>query len=74
MAVGDLVRTDLPVALTERAATSGMLAANVLLGQWQLQGHETWRRTEGVWGAGCYSDKPEDSGARRAMASRSPWG
>ncbi|MFF3493096.1 FAD-dependent oxidoreductase [Streptomyces sp. NPDC002795] len=39
---GDLVRTDLPVALMERAATSGMLAANALLHQWRLQGHELW--------------------------------
>ncbi|MFD3475941.1 FAD-dependent oxidoreductase [Streptomyces sp. NPDC058695] len=42
MVAGDLVRTDLPVALMERAATSGMLAANALLRQWQLQGHELW--------------------------------
>ncbi|MFJ8826699.1 FAD-dependent oxidoreductase [Streptomyces sp. NPDC102467] len=42
MIAGDLVRTELPVALMERAATSGMLAANALLGQWQLQGHELW--------------------------------
>ncbi|MFD0804399.1 FAD-dependent oxidoreductase, partial [Streptomonospora algeriensis] len=31
---GDHVRVDLPVALMERAATSGVLAANALLGQW----------------------------------------
>nr|WP_307804693.1 FAD-dependent oxidoreductase [Streptomyces sp. VRA16 Mangrove soil] len=42
MVAGDLVRTGLPVALMERAATSGMLAANALLRQWRLQGHDLW--------------------------------
>jgi uncharacterized protein with NAD-binding domain and iron-sulfur cluster/ubiquinone/menaquinone biosynthesis C-methylase UbiE len=36
---GDLVRVDLPVALMERAATSGLLAANLLLHRWGLPGH-----------------------------------
>ncbi len=36
---GDLVRTDLPVALMERAATTGFLAANVLLRDWGARGH-----------------------------------
>jgi isorenieratene synthase len=35
---GDHVRVDLPVALMERAATSGMLAANVLLRGWGVAG------------------------------------
>ncbi|MEU6131940.1 FAD-dependent oxidoreductase [Saccharopolyspora sp. NPDC047091] len=39
---GDHVRVDLPVALMERAATSGMLAANRLLRQWGLRGHDVW--------------------------------
>ncbi|MFW6639358.1 FAD-dependent oxidoreductase [Nocardiopsis algeriensis] len=39
---GDHVRTDLPVALMERAATSGMLAANALLSRWGLPGHTVW--------------------------------
>ncbi|MEU2421162.1 FAD-dependent oxidoreductase [Streptomyces sp. NPDC007851] len=39
---GDTVRTGLPVALMERAATSGFLAANELLGRWGLRGHELW--------------------------------
>ncbi|OIJ65442.1 isorenieratene synthase [Streptomyces mangrovisoli] len=39
---GDLVRTDLPVALMERAATSGFLAANALLNQWGTRGHPLW--------------------------------
>jgi isorenieratene synthase len=36
---GDGVRVDLPVALMERAATSGWSAANHLLAQWGLAGH-----------------------------------
>ncbi|MFL1426731.1 MULTISPECIES: FAD-dependent oxidoreductase [unclassified Nocardiopsis] len=39
---GDHVRTDLPVALMERAATSGLLAANTLLSRWGLPGHTLW--------------------------------
>ncbi|MCA1695777.1 MAG: FAD-dependent oxidoreductase, partial [Actinobacteria bacterium] len=39
---GDLTRVDLPVALMERAATSGFLAADALLGQWRLRGHPLW--------------------------------
>lgn len=37
---GDGIRIDLPVALMERAATTGWLAANRLLTQWGLAGHE----------------------------------
>jgi len=36
---GDGVRIDLPVALMERAATTGWSAANQLLTQWGLTGH-----------------------------------
>ncbi|MFF6783413.1 FAD-dependent oxidoreductase [Streptomyces sp. NPDC012510] len=39
---GDLVRTDLPVALMERAATSGFLAANTLLERWKVRGENVW--------------------------------
>jgi isorenieratene synthase len=39
---GDGVRCDYPVALMERAATTGLLAANRLLGGWQLAGHDVW--------------------------------
>lgn len=42
MLAGDLTRVDLPVALMERAATSGLLAANELLAGWDLRGHELW--------------------------------
>jgi isorenieratene synthase len=36
---GDGIRIDLPVALMERAATTGWSAANQLLTQWGLAGH-----------------------------------
>ncbi|MGH3897696.1 MAG: FAD-dependent oxidoreductase [Pseudonocardiaceae bacterium] len=39
---GDLTRVDLPVALMERAATSGFLAADALLGRWGVRGHPLW--------------------------------
>jgi len=39
---GDLTRVDLPVALMERATTSGFLAADALLGGWGLRGHPLW--------------------------------
>ncbi len=39
---GDLVRIDLPVALMERAATTGLHAANTLLARWGLRGHDLW--------------------------------
>jgi isorenieratene synthase len=37
---GDGIRVDLPVALMERAATTGWAAANHLLSQWGVAGHE----------------------------------
>lgn len=37
---GDGIRVDLPVALMERAATTGWSAANRLLASWGLAGHE----------------------------------
>ncbi|MGT2525889.1 FAD-dependent oxidoreductase [Streptomyces nojiriensis] len=39
---GDAVRTDLPVALMERAATTGFQAANALLERWGLCGQTLW--------------------------------
>lgn len=39
---GDGIRCDLPVALMERAATTGFLAANTLLGSWGVAGHDLW--------------------------------
>ncbi|QKW05034.1 FAD-dependent oxidoreductase [Streptomyces sp. NA04227] len=42
MVAGDLVRTGLPVALMERAATSGFVAANALLAAWRVRGQVLW--------------------------------
>ncbi len=39
---GDWVRTDLPIALMERAATTGWMAANELLRDWGVAGHPLW--------------------------------
>ncbi|OJX94723.1 MAG: isorenieratene synthase [Micrococcales bacterium 73-15] len=39
---GDWVRCDYPVALMERAATTGYLAANALLEGWGVQGQDVW--------------------------------
>ncbi|MFF2306043.1 hypothetical protein ACFVVP_26495 [Streptomyces sp. NPDC058128] len=39
---GDLVRSDLPVALMERAVTTGFLAANTHLRRWGLRGQTLW--------------------------------
>jgi isorenieratene synthase len=44
---GDLARIDLPVALMERAATTGFAAANTLLAQWHIRGHDLWSVTNG---------------------------
>jgi isorenieratene synthase len=42
MLAGDGIRCDFPVALMERAATTGLLAANGLLVNWSLAGHDLW--------------------------------
>jgi carotenoid phi-ring synthase / carotenoid chi-ring synthase len=39
---GDALRCDLPVALMERAATTGWMAADQLLSGWGLRGHGVW--------------------------------
>lgn len=39
---GDGIRCDLPVALMERAATTGWMAANALLARHGLPGHDLW--------------------------------
>ncbi len=39
---GDGIRCDYPVALMERAATTGWMAANHHLSRWALTGHEVW--------------------------------
>ncbi len=42
MLAGDWVRCDYPVALMERAATTGFIAANNLLEPWGAAGHDLW--------------------------------
>ena len=39
---GDWVRCDYPVALMERAATTGFMAANELLAGWGVAGEDVW--------------------------------
>lgn len=39
---GDAIRCELPVALMERAATTGFLAAGVLLARWGVRGQVLW--------------------------------
>ncbi|MFD5424189.1 FAD-dependent oxidoreductase [Streptomyces sp. NPDC127084] len=39
---GDAIRCELPVALMERAATTGFLAANALLATWGVRGQVLW--------------------------------
>ena len=39
---GDGIRCDYPVALMERAATTGWMAANHHLARWGLPGHDLW--------------------------------
>lgn len=42
MLAGDGIRIDLPVALMERAATTGWTAANALLTHWGMPGHDLY--------------------------------
>ncbi|UVI35325.1 FAD-dependent oxidoreductase [Brevibacterium spongiae] len=39
---GDSIRCEAPVALMERAATTGFMAANELLAGWRVEGTEIW--------------------------------
>lgn len=55
MLAGDWVRCELPIALMERAATTGWMAANELLTAWGIESHELWSvPTQGRhWWAGA---------------------
>ncbi|WP_301129864.1 FAD-dependent oxidoreductase [Streptomyces cacaoi] len=57
---GDLVATGLPVALMERAATSGFAAANVLLHRWGVRGEPLFTVPDG--------------GRSRALRALARWG
>ena len=71
MLAGDAVRTDLPVALMERAATTGFQAANALLAGWGIRGHDLWsvpRRSRHAWPGRLRRllDQPGNSPRRRS--------
>ncbi|MFQ6171103.1 FAD-dependent oxidoreductase [Oryzobacter sp. R7] len=67
---GDAVRCDLPVALMERAATTGWLAADRLLTGWGLPGHGVWSApTSGRFGA-LPGLARRGIGAYRALSAR----
>ncbi len=70
---GDLVRVDAPVALMERAATSGLLAANHLLARWGRETHPVWSvPNAGRWRALRALSRryaPSDSGAGSGVDS-----
>ncbi|RMI41307.1 FAD-dependent oxidoreductase, partial [Streptomyces triticirhizae] len=68
---GDLVRCDLPVALMERATTTGLLAANALLTRWGLAGHPLWTvpmrgRTRALRALAGLAARRRDDGSPRA--------
>lgn len=64
---GDLVRCDLPVALMERAATTGFMAANELLARRGLSGQGLWS----VPMAGLLGSARRFGGVRRRRTSTS---
>ncbi|MGB4892176.1 MAG: FAD-dependent oxidoreductase, partial [Propionicimonas sp.] len=56
---GDWVRADYPVALMERAATTGILAANELLAGWGVRGEGLWTvPMQGVFARGQRAATP----------------
>lgn len=69
---GDWVRADYPVALMERAATTGILAANELLAAWGVRGEDLWTvPMQGVfarprWLTARVGGQPRTSPARSA--------
>lgn len=72
---GDAIRCELPVALMERAATTGFQAANQLLAGWGLRGHDLWtvpRRSRQRWpGRLRLLVQPGNSPRRRSSKRRS---
>ncbi|MCZ7415867.1 NAD(P)/FAD-dependent oxidoreductase [Streptomyces sp. WMMC897] len=66
---GDAIRCDLPVALMERAATTGFLAAGALLSRWGVRGQTLWTvprtgRSRALRALGRLADRrrPDDRG------------
>lgn len=64
---GDGIRCELPVALMERAATTGFQAASHLLAGWGLPGHD-------LWSVPTSARFPRATSALRAAARRRPTG
>jgi isorenieratene synthase len=64
---GDGIRSAHPVALMERAATTGFEAANELLARWGLVGHELWT----VPTRGLLARRPKPAGQARERSSYS---
>jgi isorenieratene synthase len=72
---GDGIRIDVPVALMERAATTGWHAANCLLARWSLAGHElytvpTHGRFPLLSTLAARSQVPRDSGQQKQKESQ----
>ena len=60
---GDGLRCDLPVALMERAATTGFLASNALLAGWGVRGQVLWTvpragRSRVLRALGAFAERP----------------
>ncbi|MDO5626982.1 MAG: FAD-dependent oxidoreductase [Mobilicoccus sp.] len=64
---GDGIRVDLPVALMERAATTGMLAASALLMRCGLPGQDLWSPPM----TGALAPRRLHEGVRRVLPGRS---
>jgi isorenieratene synthase len=64
---GDGIRCGLPVALMERAATTGVQAANALLARWDTAGEDVWSvPTKGLLA------RARHAGGRRGQSGESP--
>jgi isorenieratene synthase len=63
---GDGIRCNYPVALMERAATTGFLAANQLLVGWGLAGHDLWTVP--------MQSRHRIAGSARRLAGQLDWG
>ena len=68
MLAGDGIRCDFPVALMERAATTGFLAANRLLAQDGLAGHDLWTVPD-PHPPSAAAPRPGDSSAAESVAA-----
>ena len=70
---GDLVRCDLPVALMERAATTGWQAASHLLTGWGRRGHPVWSPpTRGLLARSVAAGRTKHRGDRSFLEEARP--